>query len=172
MKTSIIVAASLNNVIGKDNKLPWRLKDDMKHFVEVTKGKAVLMGRKTLDSLPGVLPNRRNYVLTRNSDYKTYGAVDVFNNIEKVLEYAKVTREEEIVVIGGEEIYRQMLPLADRVYMTRVYTDIEGDAFWPQELFDADKDWDLVEYKFFPSDIRNEYPFYIQTWDRVKQQKQ
>lgn len=126
---SLIAAASENNVIGKGNALPWSLPADLDHFRQTTAGHAVIMGRKTFESIGRPLPKRRNIVISRQADYQP-GGVEVVTSITDAI--SLVPQSEEAFVIGGGEIYRQALPLADRVYLTRVHTDIEGDAFFPE----------------------------------------
>lgn len=132
---SIIVAHSNNMAIGKANSLLWRLPDDLKRFKELTSGHPVIMGRKTWESIPEKfrpLQNRTNIVITRDLNYSANGAV-VASSIKKALEEASESVGfEEIFVIGGAEIYKETLPLANRLYITKVDTDVEGDAFFPE----------------------------------------
>src|SRR6478609_9051985 len=113
---SLVVAAAQNNVIGKGNALPWDLPNDLKHFREVTAGHAIVMGRKTFESIGRPLPKRRNLVITRQEGYQPKG-VEVFGSLEAAL--AAVPADEEVFVIGGGEIFKQALPGADRIYLTR-----------------------------------------------------
>jgi len=125
---TIIAAASTNNVIGFDNKLIWNIPKDLKRFKELTQGHSVIMGRKTFESLPSPLPNRRNIVVTRNKDYSPEG-IEVFSSIEDAL---YVCREDlQPFIIGGGEIYSQTINLVDKIELTRVYKDYQGDAFFP-----------------------------------------
>ena len=125
---TIIAAASTNNVIGFDNKLIWNIPKDLKRFKELTQGHSVIMGRKTFESLPNPLPNRRNIVVTRNKDYSPEG-IEVFSSIEDALD---VCREDlQPFIIGGGEIYSQTINLVDKIELTRVYKDYQGDAFFP-----------------------------------------
>jgi len=131
---SHIVAASENNVIGCNGGLPWDIPEDMKFFRNKTKGKIIIMGRKTFESVGHPLPNRLNLVITRQKDYKAEGA-EVFPNLEKAMEYAKTRISDydpEIFVIGGGEIYKQSLNQMDTVYLTRIHKSIEGDAYYPE----------------------------------------
>jgi dihydrofolate reductase len=128
---SLIAALARHNVIGRDNTLPWHLPEDLKHFRETTLGKAVIMGRKTWDSLPPKfrpLPGRRNIVLSRDASLALAGA-EVVSSLPAAL--ALLGADDEAVVIGGAELYRQALPLADRLYLTRIDAEFEGDAFFP-----------------------------------------
>ena len=133
MILSHIVAASDNNVIGSDNKLPWNIPEDMKFFREKTKGHAVIMGRKTYESMGKPLPNRLNVVITRQSDFHAPGAV-IVPSIDAAVEYcqAKIPEYgEEIFIIGGGEIYKQSMALVDIVYLTRIHKSVPGDAKYP-----------------------------------------
>ena len=130
---SIIVAASENNVIGKDNTLIWNLPADMKFFREKTTGHCIITGRKNYESIPEKfrpLPNRTNIVITRQKDYTAPGAL-VAHTIEEALQKAKATGDPEIFIIGGAEIYRQSLKYTDRIYLTRIHQSFDGDAFFP-----------------------------------------
>ncbi len=137
-KLSLIVAVADNNVIGKDNKMPWHISEDFKHFKEITTGKPCIMGRKTyesiLEQLGKPLPNRTSIVVSR-SGYKHEGAVTA-TSLDEALELAKAyiseANDNEIMVIGGAQIYKLALPIADRIYLTRVHQEPEGDAFFPE----------------------------------------
>jgi dihydrofolate reductase len=156
MSLSIIVAASQNNVIGRDNKLPWHLPEDLAYFKSVTMGKPILMGRKTFESIGRPLPGRTNIVITRDPNWGCDG-VEVAANLENALALSKHAGGEannEAMVIGGEQIYRLSLPYAQRLYLTRVDVDIEGDAFFPD--FDHNE-WLQVSEKI-PSQ-RQDYPY-------------
>ncbi len=125
---SLLVAVSDNGLIGRDNQLPWHLPADLKRFKRLSLGKPVLMGRKTWESLGRPLPERRNIVITRNRDYRAPGA-EVTGSLEEAIRLAGDA--EEIMVIGGAEIFRLALPLADRMYYTHVHTVMDGDTFFP-----------------------------------------
>jgi len=135
MKISLIVAVSQNNVIGRDNQLPWHLPEDLKYFKAVTMGKPLLMGRKTFDSIGRPLPGRTNIVITRDPAWVADG-VEVVSDMNAALaageKACKVAGSDEIMVIGGAQIYRSCLPFADRLYLTRVEAEVEGDAFFPE----------------------------------------
>ena len=129
---SLIAAVARNRAIGKDNQLLWHLPEDMQHFRETTRGKPVVMGRKTWESLPEKfrpLPGRQNIVVSRDPAYKAHGA-DLAGSLEAAL--ALASGAEEIFVIGGEQLYRAALPLADRLYLTEVELTPEADAFFPE----------------------------------------
>jgi dihydrofolate reductase len=134
MMVSLIAAVSKNNVIGKNNDLPWHLPNDMKYFMQTTKGHCVLMGRKNYESLPEKfrpLPNRTNILITRQADFDAPGCA-IFNKIEQGIAYAKEKGETELFIIGGAEIYSATLPIADKLYLTEINATIEGDTFFPQ----------------------------------------
>jgi dihydrofolate reductase len=143
MKLSLIVAAANNNVIGRNNELPWHLPQDLKYFKSVTLGKPVIMGRKTFESIGKPLPGRTNIVITRQSDWQHAGVL-VASNVDDALALAENFRNElgqtadEVMVIGGAEIYRCALPLADKIYLTRIDEDIKGDAWFPSL---SDTEW-------------------------------
>lgn len=139
MIISLIAALSNNRVIGKNNDLPWRLPDDMKYFMQTTKGHCVIMGRKNYDSLPvkfRPLPDRINIVITRQKNFEAPGC-HVVHSLEEALNIATLQLEEEVFIIGGAEIYRQALPLAHCLFLTEINADIEGDTFFP--VFDKAK---------------------------------
>jgi dihydrofolate reductase len=128
MLVSIIVAASTNNVIGVDGDLPWHLPEDLQRFKQTTMGKAMIMGRLTYASIGRALPGRRSIVLTRQPDFSADGC-EIASSPEEAIRLAGDV--EEVMVIGGGKVYEQMLPMTDRIYLTRVQTEIEGDTFFP-----------------------------------------
>ena len=134
MKMSLIVAVSKNGVIGLDNKLPWNLPDDLQYFKSVTMGKPLVMGRKTYDSIGRPLPGRTNIVITRDASWCAPG-VEVATSLDDALSLARKactdSGVDEVMVIGGEQIYRMTIAVADRLYVTEVDTEIAGDAFFP-----------------------------------------
>jgi dihydrofolate reductase len=158
---STIVAASENNVIGKDNQLLWHLPDDLKHFKRTTKGHHVIAGRKTFESQGNPLPHRTNIIVTRNPDYRAEGCI-VVNSLDRALELAQA--DDEPFIIGGEQIYRMALPLVERIYLTRVHAEFEGDTFFPE--LDMDQ-WKEISRDYYSKDERNEYPFSIIILDRI-----
>jgi len=125
----LIGAMSKNRVIGKNNKLPWKIPDDLKYFKKMTKGKTVIMGRKTFDSVGRPLPDRNNIVLTRDTDLKIPGVV-VRNSLEKALLSCQPT--EQVMIIGGSEIYQAALPYAREIYLTIIDAEYDGDAYFPE----------------------------------------
>lgn len=167
MIISLIAAASTNNVIGKDNKLLWHLPNDMKFFRNTTWGMPVVMGRKTYDALAGEpLPGRFNFVITRNKDWNPQNEkVKVVDSLDAAIAGASETDAKEAFVIGGGEIYKQSMSMADKIYMTRVHMVLEGDAFFP--VID-EKDWELTSNLDFPVDEKHAYAYSFQTWERKK----
>ena len=127
----MIAALSRNRVIGRNNSLPWHLPEDLKHFKRVTMGKPLLMGRKTFESIGRALPGRTNIVLTRQPAFAAPGIV-VVTDPQQALQLAQAETAEELMVIGGEEIYRLMLPMSSRLYLTEVDVQVEGDAYFPE----------------------------------------
>lgn len=162
---SIIVAASENNVIGKDNDLIWKLPTDMKFFKETTSGHPVIMGRKNYDSIPEKfrpLANRTNIIVTRNTQFEAPGCI-VCTSIQDALEKAQELTDSEIFIIGGAQIYAQTIGIVDKIYLTRVHASFEGDAFFPD--FDT-SEFDLKSSLSVPADEKNQYSFTIQTYQR------
>jgi dihydrofolate reductase len=128
---SIIVAKANNNVIGGNNKLLWHLSKDLKRFKEITTGNTIIMGRKTFESLPKVLPNRHHVVITSNKNFKVDSeSVTIVNNIEEIVDKYRDSVEEAFI-IGGGEIYNLLLPYTNKLYLTRVHKDFEGDTYFP-----------------------------------------
>lgn len=155
MIISFIVAAARNRVIGRDNRMIWKLSDDMKRFRRLTTGHHVLMGRKTFESLGRPLKNRTNIIVTRQEDYKAEGA-EVFHSVDAAMAFARENGEEELFIIGGGEIYTMLLPAADRIYLTRVLADPEGDAYFP-EIDGAQ--WRVILEEAHLADDRNDHDF-------------
>lgn len=152
MKISIVVASSNNDVIGKDNQLLWHLSDDLKRFKKITSGHCIVMGRKTFESIGKPLPNRTNIIITRNQQLTIEG-VEICSSLEAAINLAKSLNETELFIIGGGEIFKESLALADKVYLTLVDTDIEGDTY-----FSIDQtEWQIEHQEFVPKDDKNEY---------------
>jgi dihydrofolate reductase len=165
MIISLLVAASTNNVIGKDNQLLWHLPNDMKFFKNTTWGMPVIMGRKTFESLnKKALNGRINIIITKHDDLKSdEGKIDLANSIEESITKAKQTDCKEVFVIGGGEIFKLFMGLADRIYMTRVEANLEGDTYFP-EMDSAQ--WSIASSTYFPSDEKHAYPYSFQLWKR------
>ena len=165
MVISLIAAVSSNMVIGKNNDLPWKLPDDMKYFMETTKGHHVIMGRKNYESIPEKfrpLPNRTNIVVTRQENFQAPGCI-VVNSIERALDIANNNGELEVFIIGGAEIYKQGLPSTQRMYLTEINATIEGDTYFPE----VDKtEW--IETSRIPheEDDRHRYSFDYVIYER------
>ncbi|MDP6969389.1 MAG: dihydrofolate reductase [Gammaproteobacteria bacterium] len=167
MSLALIVAASENNVIGRHNQLPWYLPGDLAYFKAITMAKPVIMGRKTYESIGKPLPGRDNIVITRNADYPTNG-IKVVASLQAAIEVAQslllVNGGKEIMVIGGAQIYKQALSMAERVYLTRVHRHVEGDAFFP-EL--APAQWQEVAREDIAAAEPNPFDFSYLVLDRV-----
>jgi dihydrofolate reductase len=159
---SIIVAMSRNLVIGKDNGLTWHLPADLRHFKETTMGKPLIMGRKTYESMKEALPGRTNIVITRQDSYKAPGCL-VAATPEKAVEMAK--DEKEIFIAGGGEIYRHFMPVTDRMYVTVVDHDFEGDTHFPRFSLE---EWKLISDRHHGSDDRNPYSMFFRVYERAK----
>lgn len=171
MKIIAVLAVSENNVIGAENDLPWRLSNDLKWFKKNTLGKPMIMGRKTFESLPGILPNRTHIILTRDRNFQKEGVL-VAHSPDEALSLAKKDMSQndvqEVAIVGGGEIYKLFLPHIDRFYLTRVHTEIEGDTFFPQL---DEKHWQVVfEEKHEPSE-KNDFAHTFFILDRVKAAK-
>ncbi len=162
MNIALVVAAAENNVIGKNNQLLWRLPNDTKFFKNTTWGMPVIMGRKTFDSLGKPLAGRTNIVITRQNNWTAPGA-KVVANLEEAMAAAADTDAKEAYVIGGGEIYALALPLAQRIYLTRVHGTFEGDAYFP--VFD-EQEWELLSNLDFPVDEKHAYAYSFQVWGR------
>ena len=160
MTVSIVVAISQNHAIGKDNKLLWYLPKDLKHFKEITTGHTVIMGRKTYESVGKPLPNRRNIIITRQQ-VKIEGC-EVVNSVEAALALCK--DEAEVFIVGGAEIYRQALHLTDRIYLTLIHENFEGDTYFPEISADF---WKETERQDHEPDERNLLPYSFITYERA-----
>lgn len=167
-KLALIVARSKNGVIGVDGDLPWHLSSDLKFFKKTTLGKPVLMGRVTWESLPFALPGRPNLVLTRNPDYVAKGA-EVFTDMKAMIgrgyELAGETGAQEVMLIGGAKLYAALIDCCDRLYVTDVKAEIEGDAFFPNI---ESSHWDLVSEEAFDKGPKDDYAFTVRIYDRKR----
>ncbi len=159
---SIVVAVAKNNVIGKDNKLIWHLPEDLKRFKKLTTGKTIIMGRKTFESLGKVLPNRKHIVITKNNDFKIDNPmVEVINNINELDKY--INSNEEHFVIGGASIYKILLPYTNKMYITRIYEQFEGDTFFPEI---DENEWKAIERSKGLKNEENPYDYEYITYIR------
>ncbi|WP_340156276.1 dihydrofolate reductase [uncultured Winogradskyella sp.] len=157
---TIIVASGENNAIGKDNKLIWHLSDDLKHFKSLTNGHHIIMGRKTFESFPKPLPNRTHVVITRQKDYKVPEGVIVVNSLEDAIDASRFDKQP--FVIGGGEIYKQAMPLVDKLEITRVHADFENaDTFFPEI---DDSKWQEVSRRTHDADEKHTYAFSFITY--------
>lgn len=163
MKLAIVVAVADQGAIGQGNDLLWHLPADLKRFKALTSGHTILMGRKTFDSLPkGALPNRRNIVISRR--VKELPGAEVYASVEEALQVLH-TLNEEVYVIGGGEIYRQLLPQVQRIYLTQVAASFpDADVFFPQLNW---SEWQLVSKTAYPADEHNAYAFELLILDRL-----
>ncbi|MCH8070455.1 MAG: dihydrofolate reductase [Proteobacteria bacterium] len=161
MKVSMIVAASANNVIGVDGGLPWRLSEDLRRFKEITLGKPMIMGRLTFESIGKALPGRRSIVITRQANYEAEGC-DVVTTMDAALELA--SDADEVMIIGGGKVYEQLLPMTDRIYLTRVHADFDGDTFFPEIRED---EWQIVSSEPLPSNDERPFSISFQTLERI-----
>lgn len=160
MNIIMIAAVSENNGIGKGNDLMWRLPDDFKRFKELTLNKNIIMGRKTFDSLPGILPKRNHIIITRDRELKIDG-VKIVHNIKDSIDQ-NITEDQYI--IGGSEIYNQFMNIADKLEITKVHHIFdEADSFFPE--IDENK-WLLIGEDFHEKDDKHQYSFTYQTWIR------
>ena len=158
---SIIVAASTNNVIGREGDLPWKLSDDLKRFKRLTMGKPIVMGRRTWDSIGRPLPGRQNIVLTGQAGFNAPGC-DVVTSPAEAL--AAAANANEIMIIGGSQVYALFLPKASRLYLTRVHAEIDGDAYFPD--IDAGQ-WRLVDSEAHEPDDVNQFAYEFRTYERT-----
>jgi dihydrofolate reductase len=160
---SHIVAMDQNRVIGKDNRLPWHLPADLAYFKKVTMGHAIVMGRKTFESIGRPLPGRENVIVTRNRSFQPEGC-KVLHSIEEVKQFAAM-RDDEVFVIGGAELFRATLPVADRLYITKIEASFPGDTFYP--AFD-ESEWQLVSYTKGIKDEKNPYDYAFIVYERKR----
>ncbi|HEY1491294.1 MAG TPA: type 3 dihydrofolate reductase [Steroidobacteraceae bacterium] len=157
---SLIVAMAQNGVIGRDNALPWHLRQDLRHFKAQTLGKPILMGRKTFESIGRALPGRTNIVLTRDPQWSAPGVIAVRSVAEALRQASGAS---ELVAIGGAEVYRLVMPFARRMYLTNVQADVAGDTYFPE--FDPTQ-WADVDCDAYPADEHNDYAVTFVTLER------
>lgn len=154
----IIAAAASNNALGKDNRMIWHLPNDFKRFKTLTTGHSIIMGRKTFESLPKILPNRTHLIITRQPDYFQENCI-IVHSLEKAIEIC--SSQENTFVIGGGEIYQQAMKYANKIELTRVHANFEADTFFPE--IDATI-WQLENEEFHPKDDKHAYDFTFQTF--------
>nr|AIA18208.1 Dihydrofolate reductase [uncultured bacterium] len=162
---SFIWAMDRNRVIGKENKLPWHIPEDLKFFKSSTMGHPIAMGRKTFVSIGRPLPGRENIIITRNKEY-SYDGCTVVHSIEEFVEYCR-EKEEEYFVIGGAEIFKEMFPFADKLYITLIDEEFEGDTFFPE--FDLGE-WELHSFEKGPRNEKNPYDYEFRIYARKTEQ--
>ncbi len=167
MKLSLICAMAENRVIGRNNSLPWHLSEDLRYFKRTTMGCSIIMGRKTYESIGRPLPGRTNIVVTRNPDYQAEG-VRVVDSLEAALKLAEsiayIDGSEEAFVIGGAELYKNAFDMADRLHLTRVHAEVEGDTYFVD--FDESQ-WDEVWREEFTHNETNPYDYSICLLERI-----
>lgn len=160
MKISIIVAMDNNRVIGINNTLPWRLPADLKNVKKITMGHSIVMGRKNYESIGRPLPGRRNIILTRNNNYSVAGC-EIVHSIEEVINLCE--GEEEIFIFGGEQIYNLFLPLTDKIYLTKINNEFDGDTFFPEINFN---EWKEVSFENGEKDEKNPYHYTFHVFEK------
>ena len=160
---TIIVAAAENNAIGKDNDLIWNLPNDLKRFKKLTSGHSIIMGRKTFDSFPGLLPNRKHIVISRNKNISFSDEVTVVNNFEDAIKESG--DDENPFIIGGGQIYKLAMDLGDKIELTRVHEEFKADTFFPK--IDKDK-WKLIHKEFNEKDERHQFSFTYKTYIKIR----
>lgn len=167
MKICLIAALAQNRVVGINNQLPWHLPEDLKYFRRTTTGKTVIMGRKTYESIGRPLPNRSNIVVSANPECKIEH-VQVVNSLGAALELAEnislINGVDEIMVIGGATLYAAALPMADRLYLTHVHAEVEGDAYFPEVDFSA---WREITREDFVASENNPYAYSFVVYDKI-----
>lgn len=158
MKVTIVAAAAENNALGRDNELIWHLPDDFKRFKGITSHHHIIMGRKTFESFPRLLPNRKHIVITRQQDYNKDDIV-VVHSLEEALKFS--LDQDEVFIIGGGEIYKQALPYTDKIELTRVHGSFEGDAFFPEI---DESQWKLMYSQHHGKDDKHKHDFTYLTY--------
>jgi dihydrofolate reductase len=164
MRVSLIAALSTNNVIGRGNGLPWRQSTDLKRLKTLTMGHHYIQGRKTYDTVGRPLPGRVNVVITRQTDFAPEGIV-VVHTLEDALRVAEEAGDPEPFIAGGAQIFEQALHRADRMYLTRIHAEVEGDTFFPE--FDDVSEWQLIDAEHHEADDRNDHPYSFLTYERA-----
>ena len=162
MRIALVAAMAENRVIGRNNQLPWRIPADLKHFKRLTMGKPIIMGRKTYESIGRPLPGRDNIVITGDSGYRAEGC-QVVHSIGQAVQAAGAA--EEVMIVGGAELYRQTIADADRLYLTLVKAEVEGDAWFPE--IDR-RQWREVEREAHRADASNQYDYAFLVLDRAR----
>ena len=161
MKVSIIAAVSKNRVIGNENRLPWHLPEDLKHFKQLTLGKPIIMGRKTYESIGKPLPGRHNIIVTRDKKFTADGCT-VVHSLEDAINAGKPA--EEVMIIGGATIYEQALPMSQHLYLTLIHKSFEGDTFFPEW---NENEWNEIEREDFTTDENTGFNYSFVTLERI-----
>src|SRR5690554_8007694 len=170
MRKALIVAMSKNRVIGRNNHLPWHLPGDLKYFKQATMGRPIIMGRKTWDSIGRPLPGRMNVVISRNPEWSapvgTVGATSLKEALKKAEAQAELEDREEVMIIGGGQIYVEALPVVDRMYITKVHAEVSGDAFFPEVNWN---EWEEIGREDFSASDNNPYDYSFIVYQRLNQ---
>jgi dihydrofolate reductase len=165
MRISLIAAVATNGTIGRNNDLPWHMGADLKRFKALTTGHHFIMGRRTFESIGSKpLPNRTNVIVTRDPSFRADG-VKVTHSLAEAIHLATEAKDDEVFIGGGADIFEQAVHNADRMYITRVHAEVEGDTFFPD--FDDVSEWHLTDAEHFDADEKNDYPYSFLTYDRV-----
>ena len=164
MIISAIAAMSKNRVIGKDNKIPWHLPTDLKYFKRTTLHHHIILGRKCYESIGRPLPKRTNIIVTRNKKYEAEGCV-IVGSIEEALKYARNRKASEVFIAGGGQIYEQSMDLWDKLYLTEVALEVEGDVYFPEI---SDRQWIMTSEKSYITDDINPYNYTFKIYERKK----
>ena len=162
MLISLIVAMANHRVIGRSNAMPWHMPADLRHFKAVTLGKPVVMGRRTFESIGRPLPGRRNLVISRNPEWQAVD-VEVAPSLDAAL--AMLADHDEVMILGGGQLYAEALPRADRLYLTHIELAVEGDTFFPDY---SGYEWQQIEHSTHPADEKNPYPYRFETLQRQR----
>lgn len=165
MQLSLIFAMDENNAIGKDNKLPWHLPADLKHFKQVTMNHTIIMGRNTFESIGRALPGRTNIVISRNPNYMLPPYITSAPSLATALQAAASRNEEEAIIIGGAQLFKEALPRAEKFYLTRIHHTFDADVFLPAINMD---DWNILSQEAHQADEKNAYAYTFYTLERKK----
>ena len=166
MTVSLIAALTKNRVIGRNNDLPWNLPDDMKYFMQTTKGHPVIMGRKNYESIPEKfrpLPNRTNIIITRQPDFYASGCI-ISHSLSEAISAAAKLQQDEIFLIGGSQIYKEGIALCTKMYLTEIEAVLEGDVFFPEIKM---QEWKAVSKRNHEADSRHIYSFDFVVYERI-----
>lgn len=162
MKLAIIVATDEQGLIGKENDLPWKLSADLQYFRRVTMGKPLIMGRNTHESIGRALPGRKNIIVTKNKAYQVEGCTVVHSIDDALLECEQV---DEVMIMGGASLYKQLLPLADKLYLTQVHASLEGDTWFPEW---QKNEWSELSREDHLADDKNEFNYSFIVYEKLK----